>query len=97
MMPPQMSMPPPMPQMLPPMMPRSMPQQGFQRPTVNPNDDEDWEPPAGRLKSALDLRELDVLRASGRTGSFDLNTEMPPEWNNGNPMQAPPAFSFGNR
>ena len=97
MMPPQMSMPPPMPQMLPPMMPRSMPQQGFQRPTVNPNDDEDWKPPARRLNSALDLRELDVLRASGRTGSFDLNTEMPPEWNNGNPMQAPPAFSFGNR
>ena len=72
----------------------------FAPPQVGADDDEDWEPPAGRLGSALNLRELDVLGRSDSAGSFDAATQnfaMPPEWSAGTHGSArPPAFSFGN-
>jgi hypothetical protein len=68
-------------------------------PPPGADDDEDWEPPAGRLGSALNLRELDVLGRSDSAGSFDAATQnfaMPPEWSAGTGSARPPAFSFGN-
>ena len=68
-------------------------------PAPGAEDDEDWEPPAGRLGSALNLRELDVLGRSESAGSFDAATHnfaMPPDWSPGTGATQPPAFSFGN-
>ena len=84
----------------PPPMPRgTVPGAAF-APLPGADDDEDWEPPAGRLGSALNLRELDVLGRSDSAGSFDAATQnfaMPPEWSPGtNGSARPPAFSFGN-
>ena len=87
--------PPPMP---PPMPPGDVPGAALARaPSVD--DDEDWEPPAGRLGSALNLRELDVLVRSESAGSFDAATQnfaTPPEWIPGTGSGQPPAFSFGD-
>ena len=63
------------------------------------DDDEDWEPPAGRLGSALNLHELDVLARSESAGSFEAATQhfaTPPERIPGTRSAQPPAFSFGN-
>ena len=83
---------------LPPPMPRgTVPGAAF-APPPGADDDEDWEPPAGRLGSALNLRELDVLGRSDSAGSFDAATQnfaMPPELTTPGSAR-PPAFSFGN-
>ena len=71
----------------------------LRNPAPDAEDDEDWEPPAGRLGSALNLRELDVLGRSESAGSFDAATHnfaMPPDWSPGTGAAQPPAFSFGN-
>ena len=82
----------------PPPMPRgTVPGAAF-APPPGADDDEDWEPPAGRLGSALNLRELDVLGRSDSAGSFDAATQnfaMPPELTTPGSAR-PPAFSFGN-
>ena len=84
----------------PPPMPRGdVPGAGLRDPAPGAEDDEDWEPPAGRLGSALNLRELDVLGRSESAGSFDAATHnfaMPPDWSPGTGAALPPAFSFGN-
>ena len=84
----------------PPPMPRgTVPGAHVFAPPPGADDDEDWEPPAGRLGSALNLRELDVLGRSDSAGSFDAATQnfaMPPEWGAGTGSARPPAFSFGN-
>ena len=84
----------------PPPMPRGdVPGAALRDPAPDAEDDEDWEPPAGRLGSALNLRELDVLGRSESAGSFDAATHnfaMPPDWSPGTGAAQPPAFSFGN-
>ena len=103
--PPAMHQPPPMHQSSmhqPP--PAPPPPQGFPIPSAFATrrdavpDDDDWEPPSGRLRFALNLTELGALRSSDSVGSFDLQTDMP-EWNGGEipQNQNPPAFSFGNK
>ena len=84
----------------PPPMPRGdVPGAALRDSAPGAEDDEDWEPPAGRLGSALNLRELDVLGRSESAGSFDAATHnfaMPPDWSPGTGAAQPPAFSFGN-
>ena len=94
---------PPSPRGAPPLMPPPMPPADVSRAALaqmpGVDDDEDWEPPAGRLGSALNLHELDVLARSESAGSFEAATQhfaTPPERIPGTRSAQPPAFSFGN-